>query len=614
MDVNQPPPATELDALRIQAAAVAAQQARLTDEETQLNQRRDALEQREQQIAEHLEDRQRRLLELREEIKQERSVLEQDRHAFEEKKATAQAETARAKTQADRERRRFTEARKRFKQRWLQSAAEKQTSLQQHEQQLHAEQEKLHKETEAFQRERTHFAEIRLRMNGEIELGRRQLKAGWEELGLAQQQWEEALNEEHRDREQRVRELEARAAAVAEGGRKLAAEKQHWEETRARLLKETEGLETRVRNQRYQLQEIQRQLPPPPPAAPPARLPAVAVVAPTGSIHELPQLPAVIQRVAGQLADQRWLLLEHWSRFLQIEQGWQQERAALLADAEAAERHLGERGRRLDVRERELEEHEAAWRGRQELLARSRAELEGWQTHLTLRETTWESERSEYLSAVEAREQTAAALVVQLEAVRRRRQARRSQEVEELRQARTQCDTVRQEYTFLLRGMQAKHGELAKEQRSLAARAVALEHYRLELLHGAANSPAAEKRLEKLRRRSAARVEAAERKVTAQRQTLLAEGRRLEERARRLQQREDALTALQEQLSQRQNEGEQEQIARGEAELPRERELRMLRTQHEHDARQLAVLRDEVERIAHLLLENSDAGMVHRAA
>src|SRR5947209_6374549 len=154
--------------------------------------------------------------------------------------------------------------------------------------------------------------------------------------------------------------------------------------------------------------------------------------------------------------------------------------------------------------------------------------------------------------------------------------------------------------------------DLAREQRTLAARAVALERHRVELLSAAANSPAAEKRLEKLTRRSAARIEAGERKVTAQRQTLLAESRRLEERTRQLQQREEELAALQEQLAERRTEGEREQIALCQAELPRERELRLLKTQHEYDARQLAALRDEVERVARVLLDEAET--VQRAA
>jgi len=603
--------AAERDALRIQAAAVAAQQAKLTDDETQLNQRRDALEQREQQIAGHLEDRQRRLLELRDGIKQERASLEADRAAFDEKRAGLQKELAKARKQADRERRRFGEARKRFKQRWLHYTAEQQTALRQHEQQFLTGRQALEKEMAALQRERTHFTEVRQRVNGEMELGKRKLKEAWQELALAQQQWEVTLNVEQRERGQRLRSLEAHATTVAEAARKLAEDQRRWQDSRAHLLKETQGLETRVLNQRYQLQELQGELRPP---APVAVAVAVPPPEPPGSIHELPGLPGAVQRLAAHLADQRWLLLEHWARFLQIEDAWQRDRAALVAEVERVEDQLGARERLLDGREHALEGLEADVRQRRDRLARSQDEWESRHTRLTLRESNWEGERTAYLVAVEAREQTATALVEQLEAVRRRRQERRRLEVEELRQVRTRCEASRQEYLSLIRRFQERQTDLAREQRTLAARTVALERHRLELLNAAANSPAAEMRLEKLTRRAAARIEAGERKVTAQRQTLLAESRRLEEQARRLQQREDELTALQEQLAQRQTEGEREQIALTQAELPRERELRLLKTQHDHDARQLAALRDEVERVARVLLDDAEAGTMQRAA
>jgi hypothetical protein len=621
MEAREPPPSvaevtTERDALRIQAAAVAAQQAQLTDQESQLSQRRDALEQREQQIATHLEDRQRRLLELREEIKQERAALGEDRAGFEEKKATLQHELASARKQADRERRRFGEARKRFKQRWLRYAAEKQTSLHQREQELFAAQEKLQKDADDLKRERVNFNEVRLRLNGEIELGRRELKDAWQELGLAQQRWDEALNAEHRDREQRRRTVEAREATVNGAQQKLVAEMRHWQGTRVRLLKEIEGLDTRVRNLRYQLTELQG-------PARPARIVGVAVPVPssapdpaplTGPTHELPEVPAVLQRIGSQFADQRWLLLEHWSRFLCIEQSWHQDRTALLADAEVTARRLREREDDLETRERSLQEHETELRRRQELLARTRAELDAWQARLTVCQAEWEGQRATLLTAVEMREQTATAMIEQLQAVRQRRQARRCQEIEELRQARAHCEKVRQEYAALFGRIQQWQAELAQEQRALAARAAAVERCRLDVLQQAPNSPGAEKRLEKLQRRNAARLEAAERKVTAQRRALLLESRHVEERARLLQKREDELAALQEKLTEQQAEWEREQVAHAQAELPREREFRSLKIQHENDARQLAALRDEVERVARLLLDDSAAASVNQAA
>jgi hypothetical protein len=609
------PPAAEttLDAerngLHIQAAAVAAQQAQLTEQESRLNQLGVVRELRERQIAVYLAKRQRRLLALRERIKQERTDWEQ-------KKAAQQSELERACKQAERARRRFVEARKRFKQRWLHYTAEKQTSLHQREQELTAAGERLQAGVGAYQRDRARFDETRLRLNGELELDRRRNKEAWQELVLAQQRWEETLNLEHRERDRRLRALEAREAAVADGQGKLAAETRSWLDRRARLLKEIEGLDTRVRNLRHQLHDLHG---PARPAAVVGVAAALSSKAPAPAAgpttaHDLPDVPAVVRRLANHLADQRWLLLEHWSRFLEIEMAWQHERAMLLAGSESTQRVLRERESQLDRREGSLEAHEAELRRRQELLTRTRAELDAWQSRLTLCQAEWENERAGLVASVQAREETATALILQLEAVRQRRQARRRQEVEELRQARAQCEAVRTEYSALLCGLQESQVALGQEQRALAARALAVERSRLELVNQAPDAAAAEKRLERLRRRHAARIEEAERTVTAQRRWLLAESRRLEDRARQLQKREDDLRATREALSEQQAAREQDQIAHTREELPRERELRLLRSRHENDARQLAALRDEVERVARLFLDEPTPPAVSQAA
>ncbi len=73
------PGTAEKEALRIQAAAVAAQQAALTEEEARLQQRRAALEQQEGQLAAHLEAKRQRLVRLREEAQAARAAVQKER-------------------------------------------------------------------------------------------------------------------------------------------------------------------------------------------------------------------------------------------------------------------------------------------------------------------------------------------------------------------------------------------------------------------------------------------------------------------------------------------------------------------------------------------------------
>ncbi len=70
---------TSKDAVRVQAAAVAAQQAALVEEEDKLDQRRTALESQESQLAAHLENKRLKLLQLSERTQAERAAIASDR-------------------------------------------------------------------------------------------------------------------------------------------------------------------------------------------------------------------------------------------------------------------------------------------------------------------------------------------------------------------------------------------------------------------------------------------------------------------------------------------------------------------------------------------------------
>ena len=73
-------------------------------------------------------------------------------------------------------------------------------------------------EAERLRRERAQVQAFLERANGERELGRRQLREEQQELALAQQAWEEALNAERAEQERARRELQL-LAAETEGAR-----------------------------------------------------------------------------------------------------------------------------------------------------------------------------------------------------------------------------------------------------------------------------------------------------------------------------------------------------------------------------------------------------------
>ncbi len=384
----------ERDALRVQAAAVAAQQTELAEEESQLQQRRKALQRQKEQLAAHLDERRQELVNLREQARKDRAALKAETEA-----ARGQSEEGRTALgkereavrqelqQAAKERRRLIEFRKRLKKRWRKHWKVHEAALQKRAHELVGERAKLDGDAANLQRERVRMTQAQLRFNGEVELGRRKLQDEWQQLGLAQQQWGASLHQEQAERATRLRELDRRAATLAATEQAVNEQKRFAEQLQLKLRKEAEGLETRIRNQRVKLLEQEKQRSQQPAAdtvSHPADLESVTVV-PVVRRAE-PDVPRVLARLAGELADRRLHLLEQWQCFLELHAAWEPERTALLAEIETAAGELVQRERRLDARAQALADGEDDLRRRQQALFEVRCSLEAWQSRLTARD------------------------------------------------------------------------------------------------------------------------------------------------------------------------------------------------------------------------------------
>ncbi|HEY7308106.1 MAG TPA: FHA domain-containing protein [Gemmataceae bacterium] len=602
----------ERDALRIQAAAVAAQQAGLAEEENQLQQRRKALQRQKEQLAAHLDERRQQLLELREQARQDRAAVKAETEAARRQQEEVRAALSKEREavqkelqQAGKERRRLVELRKRLKKRWRKHWHVHEAALQRREQALQTERARLEREADVLRRERGQMTQAQLRFNGEVELGRRKLQDEWQQLGLAQQQWEACLNQEQAERAMRLRDLDRRAASLAAAERILNEQRQFAEQSQLKLRKESEGLDARIRNQRLKLlaQEQQRNQPP----ADSILSPAVeaSVLVPVVRAPD-PEVPRVLARLAGDLADQRRHLLEQWQRLMQVIEAWNPERGAIVSQFETAARELVLHEQRIDVRELVLAGGEADLRRRQQALFDVRCSLEAWQARLTARETFLDNERVMLLADVKAREEVAESQTQRLEEMRQRRLRRRGQEIEELRVARAQHEQMRRDYALLWQECQERRADLVREHRELSAKALALEQFRQELLGRAADTPGADKRFERLRRRNLARIQTEERDLRRERAALLGETRRLDHRAARLVEQEETLVAQHEDWMRQVAEWEDQRAASADLDEHRRQELRHWQLVHEQDERQLTELREEVERIARLLLEEGE--------
>ncbi len=615
----------EKEALRIQAAAVVAQQAALTEEEGRLEQRRIALQRQEEQLAGHLEEKRLRLVELQEQVRQARAALRKERGEYEERSGKMLRDLERQRRELttghqkmEAERNRLGGLRRRLRERWHRHWDLEQARVAHLDAELKTERQKLEQEKAEFVQQRDALTKERLRFNGEQELGRRRLQDDFDTLRREQHQFQELRSAAQAELKDRLREVEQRETALELARRQLVDEQHRLEALKSRVEQETEGLENRIRNQRRKLVEQEAEA---------ARLDGVLRElrgrTQAGGAEIVPLLPApvavpsralvrdeaheerlaILERLAGELADQRLYLAEQGRRLLEARALWQAEHAAASDELEALARRLEEREHALLRREREAEEQERALHQLYEEAEHCRAVLDGQQARVAAAARAWEGERERLLLQLRIREERARRQSVGIVELRRRWLEHRRQEVERLRAMHRGCEELRARYAVLWDECLARRSVLEQEHRALAEKALAMEQYRLEMIGRTENSVAADRRLERLRRRVAAVSNGAARKLESDRRTLEAEATRLNARAQELARFQADLVDRDAEFTTTKTAWEQEQrlIDAGNAKLRDElRGLHALRRQLE---RQVEQLNNELERVVHVLMQ-----------
>src|SRR5262249_38020752 len=141
---------------------------------------------------------------------------------------------------------------------------------------------------------------------------------------------------------------------------------------------------------------------------------------------------------------------------------------------------------------------------RREEAAEQRACLDARHAHLAERATIWDAEREALLAELRGREQRVDQRSEALAQLRRRWVERWRAARDFLKAELERCRDLRQHYAVARAACHEQCTALERQQRGLAERALALEQYQLEVLGRAKSSAAAERRLERLRRRCTA--------------------------------------------------------------------------------------------------------------
>jgi pSer/pThr/pTyr-binding forkhead associated (FHA) protein len=652
------PPLPDKEALRIQVAAVVAQQVALGEDEARLQQRRETLEQQETQLATHLEEKRRRLVELHTEVQATRSALKRDKEAYEKhvEKVTgdlslAERDMLERRQQADAERRRALALQRRLKERYSRQLRQERESLRERERQVADAAQQIEKESERLAQERAVLAQLGLRFNGDMEVRARQLQLEWDRFRQEERAWQGQRRQENAELESWAGDLEQREVELARGQQTLKHECDRWRSARLGVEKELAGLENRVRNQRRKVAEQQQEvvrleanlrqlreaqgapadpaaavtpepygpfpLPPAPPAeAPSAEAePSTALVATPAAAADWQQQVSVLETLAGELFDQRLQLAEQWQQLAQARGHWQKEHDTAAAELRFLAARLHEQGQAFLARERALDAGTVELKQRHEELLQLRQHMVGWHARLRSRELAWEAERDRLLAELRGREELAERHLSALVELRQRWAKRRRRELDLLQQERDAGEKVRLEYAALREERRRLSWELEEQRSEVAAKTLALEQFRQQCLKKTADATAAERRVERLRRRWLAENAEAVRNLKREREALQVEVARFEERFAELQRRAGEVDAARAELFDRQV-GREHQQALLEAEQTRLRqELQNVQAQGRRTAQEAEDMRNEVERIARQLLEEPDApALLEKAA
>ncbi len=655
-DDDAPGP-TAPEALRIQVAAIAAQQIAVDEEECRIAERRTALEHQQEHFAAHVEEKRRQLVLLSEQVQAERAAVQQERQSYERhiERITGdlsqpQREILDAEKHTHAERQRLSGLVDKLKRRWHRHWKHRQQQYIERQRAQVRLAESLDQRQRGVEDQEADLRERRLRFNGEAELSRLHLKEAWGKLRRGQFRWKHRRGLERAALRVRTEQVEAAAQRIAAARAQLDHDQRVWQTQRQALELELDGVNARVQNQRATMNQQEARLrwleeeiyrreqtfaalapldaPAPPsvaetgtvldqpvPAPSALALAAAAALVDAAKAERFPtaaptvvdaQRVADLDRLAEELADQRRQLVEAWERMLGLHDQWHAERAQAAAEMEALGQRLLDRDLLVQAREQASIQAEDILRQRHEELAQAQHQLIAWGTQLRIEENAWTTDKTRILAELESKDAAGEQHQTALVELRQRWAKRRKREVDQLECQRIALGAFRKEIAKLRLEVTQRVAALDEEKRLLAEKALALEQYREQVLARSADDPQAERRLERLRRRWLTHNAEAIRQAGRERTALQAELRHLEQRYDALERRASEVAAAETELMEKQTAWEQQQVQTESQRARLEHDLQHAHAQRLVAEQQLVAMRDEVERIARALLDQPD--------
>jgi len=334
----------ERQALRVQAAGVAAQHSAILEEEVKLLDNQKIFSEKEKQLGLHFQDKHLRQVQIQRNLKLRFLKLKQQETSITVLLKQQQDELLLQTNAANATQLRYVQLRNKLKSRWKIIARKQLNKVADIQKGIGLANAALEKETIRIQKERKSIANAQLLFDSQCDQERQKLSAAFAQLDEETQ----ARSYKSEDREaailQQENSLLLRESALAENQHILFLEQQLWQSYLAQLKFEEQGLERRILNLRDKLPA--QNWPISTDTIPNPFLPLYNIP------KDAPALMAELEGMASHLDDQRLRLLEAWHNIEQNKLDWEKQQQQVLAQLESAAKELDSKQYLLQNQER----------------------------------------------------------------------------------------------------------------------------------------------------------------------------------------------------------------------------------------------------------------------
>ncbi len=588
----------ERQALRAQAAGVAAQQSALLQEELRLLQVEKSLQEKEKQLGLHFQEKHLRQVQIQRTLKLRFSKLKQQETALigtmkeQQENLLSQTEAARFAKE------RYEKLRTKLKSRWKTIARRQLAILATRNTAIDDSMAKLSKEYEHIVKERKSLASAQELFEANCEAENRKLKESYDQLDSEQQQRALKATTREIDLLHREKELSAKLSLLDQNQLILEQKEKHWNTYLARLKLEEEGLEKRILNLREKLPDCSWPLP---------DSNSVVINRPILNIPaDADALMVQLEGMASHLDDQRLVLLEAWHNLEQRKISWEKEQNALLVELDVAGNELGRRQKQIEQWELSLVQKEEKLSSKEQMLSLLRKQIEADQATLKVQLKSYETDRNILMQELEVRSETIEKLGQLTHETRKELCQKGLKERDELQKEKLRLDEIRISANNIWKDYQNKLHELEFQKQSLAIAELAVGRMTLEVLAGSKDGVGADRRLEKIRKGIALRFEEERNMILEGKNHLQAGAVLFERQVRELAQRENELAirtgdlaVAQTNFDEMRQEFEQDKILNLEA-------IKILQGRNKILEDQIAELKTQVEKMHAVLIDETD--------